>query len=300
MSTAAKMADPLQAQCARLGVLCSDFKLPTLATELVPRFQKAGQQEALEVLLEVFELEAQDRLERRIDRLRRASHLPPGKTMGTLDQERLPRPLVQKLRSFGRADFLENAHNILCFGLPGTGKSHAASAIGHELVEAGHSVLFVPTYQLVQQLLVAKRDLELPGALRKLDLFELIILDDIGYVGQSSDEAEVLFTLMAERYERRSMLITSNLVFSQWDRIFKNPMATAAAIDRLVHHAAILEFDVPSYRTEDAKKRAATKPETDDNSPPKGATGRAVSTTTTTQAGDNYPAAVPATPEADA
>ena len=253
------------ALCARLVALCSDFKLPTLAAELVPRFQREGHEQLLPLLLEVFELEAQDRLERRIDRLRRASRLPPGKTMATLEQTRLPRLLVEKLRTLARGDFLADAHNVLAFGLPGTGKSHAASAIGHALVEAGHSVLFVPTYQLVQELLVAKRDLDLPRTLRKLDLFELIILDDIGYVGQSPDEAEVLFTLMAERYERRSMLITSNLVFSQWDRIFKNPMATAAAIDRLVHHAVILEFDVSSYRTEDAKKRRASK--SDDNYP---------------------------------
>jgi len=259
------MPNAVAAMYARLIALCSDFKLPTLATELVPHFQKAGYEEVLPLMLEVFELEAQDRLERRIDRLRRASHLPPGKTMATLDQARLPRSLVEKLRALARGDFLADAQNVLAFGLPGTGKSHAASAIGHALVEAGHSVLFVPTYQLVQELLVAKRDLDLPRALRKLDLFELIILDDIGYVGQSPDEAEVLFTLMAERYERRSMLITSNLVFSQWDRIFKNPMATAAAIDRLVHHAVILEFDVSSYRTEDAKKRSTAKP--DDNYP---------------------------------
>src|SRR5439155_18707620 len=127
---------------------------------------------------------------------------------------------------------------------------------------AGHSVLFTPTYALVQELLAAKRDLELPRALHKLDLFELLVLDDIGYVQQSPDEIEVLFTLMAERYDRRSMLITSNLVFSEWDRIFKNPMTTAAAIDRLVHHSVILEFAVPSFRTEDAKKRvAAIKPD---------------------------------------
>ena len=262
---------------ARLVALCGDFNLSTVAGELVPHFQKAGHESILPVLLEVFELEAQDRLERRIERLRRASHLPAGKTLATLDQERLPRPLVDKVRTLARGDFLEAAHNVLAFGLPGTGKTHAASAIGHALVAAGHSVLFVPTYQLVQDLLVAKRDLNLPRALRKLDLFELIILDDIGYVGQSSDEAEVLFTLMAERYERRSMLITSNLVFSQWDRIFKNPMATAAAIDRLVHHAVILEFDVPSFRTEDARKRTTPKPNdnykapndnnTDDNYP---------------------------------
>lgn len=271
MSAVEKMPKAAAALCARLIALCGDFKLPTLATELVPRLQKAGHHDALSLVYEVFELEAQDRLERRIDRLRRASHLPPGKTMATLDQARLPRPLVEKLRTLARGDFLADAQNILAFGLPGTGKSHAASAIGHALVEAGHSVLFVPTYQLVQDLLVAKRDLDLPRALRKLDLFELIILDDIGYVGQSPDEAEVLFTLMAERYERRSMLITSNLVFSQWDRIFKNPMATAAAIDRLVHHAVILEIDVPSYRTEDAKKRGSKAgdnyPKTNDNYP---------------------------------
>lgn len=264
----------LAALLARLTALCTDFKLPTLAIELVPRLQQAGHGDVLPTVLEIFELEAQDRLERRIDRLRRASHLPPGKTLATLDQARLPRPLVDRLRTLARGDFLDSAHNVLAFGLPGTGKTHAASAIGHALVEAGRSVLFVPTYQLVQELLVAKRDLDLPRTLRKLDLFELIILDDIGYVGQSSDEAEVLFTLMAERYERRSMLITSNLVFSQWDRIFKNPMATAAAIDRLVHHAVILEFDVPSYRTADAKKRGAAK--ADDNN-----------------TNDNYPAAQP-------
>jgi len=270
VSAAETRPNALAALCARLVALCGDFKLPTLAAELVPRFQKAGREDALPLLAEVFELEAQDRLERRIDRLRRASHLPPGKTMATLDQARLPRPLVEKLRALARGDFLDGAHNVLCFGLPGTGKSHAASAIGHALIEAGHSVLFVPTYQLVQELLVAKRDLDLPRTLRKLDLFELIILDDLGYVAQAPDEAEVLFTLMAERYERRSMLITSNLVFSQWDRIFKNPMATAAAIDRLVHHAVILEFDVPSYRTEDARKRGAAKQgdhKADDNYP---------------------------------
>src|SRR6202030_1327718 len=117
------------------------------------------------------------------------------------------------------------------------------------LIEQGHSVLFRPAYQVVQELLVAKRDLVLPQKLRRLDSFELLILDDIGYVKQNPEEAEVLFTLIAERYERRSMLITRNLVFIDWERIFKDPMAPAAAIDRLVHHAAILEFNVPSYRT---------------------------------------------------
>ena len=132
--------------------------------------------------------------------------------------------------------------------LPGVGKSHAASALGHALIEQDHTVLFRPAYQLVQELLAAKRELTLPRLLRRLDTVELLILDDIGYIKQSAEEAEVLFTLIAQRYERHSVMITSNLVFSEWERIFKEPMATAAAIDRLVHHSIILEFNVPSYR----------------------------------------------------
>ena len=143
----------------------------------------------------------------------------------------------------------------LAFGLPGTGKTHALCALGHRLVEAGHSVLFAPAYRLVQELLAAKRDLDLPRQLRKLDNFDFLLLDDLGYLPQGAEESEVLFTLIAERYERRSLGITSNLVFSEWERIFANPMATAAAIDRVVHHSVILEFDVPSYRTNAAQQR---------------------------------------------
>ena len=258
------MSEPIftPAMAERMAELFTIFKLPTMASETAKRFEKATQRDALPLLLEVMELEVGDRRERRVDRLRRASRLPPGKAFETLEDARLPRPLVQQLRELGSGAFLERTTNVLAFGLPGTGKTHAACALGHALVAAGHSVLFMPAYELVQDLLVAKRDLRLPRALRKLDAFELLILDDIGYVQQSAEETEVLFTLMAERYERRSLLITSNLVFSEWERIFKNPMTTAAAIDRLVHHSVILEFDVPSYRTEKAKKnQSGTKSE---------------------------------------
>ena len=149
---------------------------------------------------------------------------------------------------------------MLAFGLPGVGKSHALCAVGHALVDRGHTVLFMPTYSLVQELLAAKQRLELPRALRKLDHFAVLILDDVGYVQQSPEEAEILFTLLAERYERRSVFITSNLIFAHWDRIFRDQMATAAAIDRLVHHSALLEFDVPSFRTEHAKRRGKATP----------------------------------------
>lgn len=243
----------------RITELLATFKLPTLSQELVVKFTQAGHADVLPLVLDVLQLEESDRRERRTDRLRRASRLPPGKTLETLDSTHLPRPLLQQIRELSKGAFLEKAINVLAFGRPGVGKSHASCAIGHELVTAGHSVLFAPAYQLVQELLAAKRALDLPRALRKLDAFELLIVDDIGYVQQSSDEIEVLFTLMAERYERRSMLITSNLVFSEWGRIFKDPMTTAAAIDRLVHHSVILEFDVPSFRTETAARRARKK-----------------------------------------
>ncbi len=218
----------------------------------------SGQERALRsgyVACEVLELEASARSERRVDRLRKAAKLPVGKTFETLDESRFPRTLVVKLRELASGGFVERAGNVLAFGLPGTGKTHVAAALGHVLVQAGYAVLFTPTYQFVQHLLVARRDLNLPRALRALDAFDLLILDDIGYVQQTADEAEVLFTLLAERYERRSILITSNLVFSHWDRIFKSPMATTAAIDRLVHHATILEFDVESFRSYEAKKQ---------------------------------------------
>lgn len=245
---------------ARVRDLCRSFHLPTVGAEAEPRFVAAGQAPALSTLAEVFELEAEDRRQRRITRLRYASKLPPGKTAATFDATRLPPKLQHQLDELADGAFLERSANVLAFGLPGTGKTHAACALGHRLIEAGHAVYFTPAYRLVQDLLAAKRDLALPRALRKLDQFEVMILDDLGYVQQDAAEAEVLFTLLAERYERRSLVITSNLVFSQWDQIFRNPMATAAAIDRIVHHSVILEFDVASYRTEAAQRTQRENP----------------------------------------
>jgi DNA replication protein DnaC len=249
----------------QIAALCAQFKLPTVGAEAAGCFAKAGHTDALASLLEVLEMEAEDRRERRTARLRQASKLPVGKTWGTFERDRLPAQLKQKLDELAGGSFLEPSINVLAFGLPGTGKTHALCAVGHRLVEAGHSVLFTPAYQLVQELLAAKRDLDLPRALRKLDNFDFLIIDDLGYLPQGTEESEVLFTLMAERYERRSLGISSNLVFSEWDRIFQNPMATAAAIDRIVHHSVILEFSVPSYRASAAEQR-----HNEDNSKKKG------------------------------
>jgi DNA replication protein DnaC len=157
---------------------------------------------------------------------------------------------VEQVRS---GAFLSEAINVIAVGKPGVGKSHVAAALGHELILHGHAVLYTSTYALVQRLLAAKRDLRLPQEVAKLDRFACLILDDIGYVQQDREEMEVLFTLLAERYERKSVVITTNLVFSEWERVFKDPMTTLAAIDRVVHHSVILDLmGMESYRAQAA------------------------------------------------
>ena len=235
------------------------LRMPT-AVQIVGDLLQTATRETwpLETFLsELLEQEMEGRSQRRTERLQKASRLPAGKTLSTFDQEHLPLRLIRQLAQLCTGEFVTRAENLLIFGLPGVGKTHFAVAVGHQLVQAGHSVLFTPTYRLVDELLRAKRDLLLEQELRRLDTYEVLILDDIGYVQQSRDEMEVLFTLLAERYERRSVVITSNLVFSQWEQIFKDPMTTAAAIDRVVHHSIIVEFgkEITSHRALEAAQR---------------------------------------------
>ena len=204
-------------------------------------------------LFELARHEREQRVARRTARWLRQSALPIGKTFQTFEATSLSPALQLQLERLKSAAFLEAAVNVIAVGKPGVGKSHALAAIGHELVLAGHPVFWSSTAALVQRLLAAKRDLRLPQELAKLDKFSCVILDDIGYVQHNRDEMEVLFTFLAERYERKSVLITTNLVFSEWNRIFKDPMTTMAAIDRVIHHSVILDMmDVESYRAKEA------------------------------------------------
>jgi DNA replication protein DnaC len=156
-----------------------------------------------------------------------------------------------------KGTFLDHKENVLAFGNPGSGKTHLLCALAQELVHQGRQVRFTPCNLLVQELLIAKRDLTLARVLKRYAKYEALIIDDIGYVQQSREEMEVLFTLLADRYERGSIMLTSNLPFSKWEQIFKDPMTTAAAIDRLVHHSVILELNMPSYRLEQSQKAQA-------------------------------------------
>ncbi len=212
-------------------------------------------------LLELLKLECQARRQNRIDRNLRASKLPPSKTFDNFDKKRLPTKVAMHLNVLSDGSFLNRCENVLAFGNPGSGKTHLLCAIGHELIEQGRRVLFICCSQLVQDLLIAKRDLAMSKVLKKLSRYDAVIIDDIGYVQHSRQEMEVLFAFMAHRYERGSLMITSNLPFSKWEQIFKDPLTAAAAIDRLVHHSVILELNIESYRMEVAKKNKNKKPD---------------------------------------
>ena len=238
---------------------CKALRLPTISEVFGQTIALAERESwSLETfLLQLLEQEIAGRQERRIQRLLSEARLPDGKTLAGFDQARLPLRIRRMIPELASGSFISRAENLLCFGLPGTGKTHLLAALGYEWVNQNYSVLFTPTYKLVDGLLRAKRDFALEPELRRLDHFAVIILDDIGYVQQSREEMEVLFTFLAERYERRSVAITSNLVFSEWSQIFKDPLTTAAAIDRVVHHSTIIEFgpDMTSYRAEQANRR---------------------------------------------
>jgi DNA replication protein DnaC len=251
-----------QDKTAALARCLQELRLAAMRTqyEAVVRQATAESWGYPDFLLELLQRECQQRQHNRIERLLKASKLALEKSWSALDLKRLPPKVAQQLRSLLSGDFLDRRENVLVFGAPGSGKSHALNAVALELVRTGRRVLFTKCSLLVQELLRAKRDLDLKGLLRDLSRWEGLVIDDLGYVQQSREEMEVLFTLLAERYERGSVLVTSNLAFSQWEQIFKDPMTTAAAIDRLVHHSVIMEFNVPSYRAEAAKKTRGGPP----------------------------------------
>jgi DNA replication protein DnaC len=244
---------------AKLLDYLKELRLPTVRNY----YQDAAllaQQESLSYerfLTDLLEKECEARWQGRIERLRAESRIPGEKTFDTFDLSRLPLRAQQQIRTLQEGSFLDRRENVLAFGNPGSGKTHLLCALCHLLVGQGRRVLYTTTAILVQELLAAKRDLCLPRMLKRLARFEALLIDDLGYVQQSREEMEVLFTLLADRYECASVLITSNLPFSGWESIFKDPMTTAAAIDRLVHHCVILELNMSSYRAEQAKARVS-------------------------------------------
>jgi len=236
---------------ARLSIMLNDLRLPTIKI-LWPQFAEQADREgwpAARFLAAIAEHELAERAHRRIARHLAEAHLPPGKTMDSFDFDAVPMISKAQVMAMAAGDsWLAKGANVLMFGPPGGGKSHLAAAIGLTLIENGWRVLFTRTTDLVQKLQVARRELQLEAAIAKLDKFDLIILDDLAYVTKDQAETSVLFELISARYERRSIMITANQPFGEWNKVFPDPAMTLAAVDRLVHHATIFEMNVESYR----------------------------------------------------
>jgi DNA replication protein DnaC len=264
------MSGTMTAEAARLPVLLTQLRLPTIA-KLWPAITETADREswpAARTLAALLEHEIAERAQRRIARHLLDARLPPGKTLDRFDFAAVASLSKARVMALAEGDaWLAQGTNILLFGPPGVGKSHPAAALGHALIDAGYRVLFLRTTDLVQQLQTARQELKLAPAVEKLDRYHLLILDDLSYVQKSQAETSVLFELISARYERRSLLITANQPFGAWNAIFPDPAMTVAAIDRLVHHAIILEMNTDSYRRRSAETRAAARqlaPQTED------------------------------------
>ncbi|USX11099.1 IS21-like element helper ATPase IstB [Paraburkholderia fungorum] len=247
---------------ARLSLMLGELRLPMI-TRLWPEFAERADKEgwpATRLLSALVEHELADRSRRRIERHRTESHLPLGKTLECFDFSMVPMLSKPHLQALAAGDaWLEKGANLLLFGPPGTGKSHAAAGLGHALIDAGYRVFFTRADELVQRLQLARQSLQLTSAINKLDRFDLLIVDDISYVRKDQAETSVLFELIAQRYEHRSVLITANQPFSEWNSVFPDPAMTIAAIDRLVHHATVFELNVESYRRRTAQANALAR-----------------------------------------
>jgi DNA replication protein DnaC len=207
----------------------------------------------LDYLEELTRIELEQRHQKSVQQLLKSAKLPRNKLLLDFDITRIPTLHSGLLKNLKSGDFIDRIENLLIFGNPGTGKSHLSIGLAREWCLQGRKCLYITAANLVQDLLVAKSKMTLSHLIKKLDRFEVLIIDDISYIPYEKAESDVLFVLLAERYEQRSIVVTSNLVFSGWQQIFKDEMTTNAAIDRLVHHATILELNSESYRIRTAK-----------------------------------------------
>ena len=244
---------------ARNALMLTELRLPTMGrlwAQFAERSDKEGWP-AARFLGGLLEHEIAERAKRRIERHRAESQLDVTKTLATFDFAEVPMLSKAHVMALASGDaWLDKGATCLIFGPPGVGKSHVACGIGHALIDAGYRVLYMRTSELVQRLQAARQSLQLPQALAKLDRYDLLVLDDLSYVRKDQAETSVLFELIAERYERRSILITANQPFSGWNNVFPDPGMTVAAIDRLVHHSTIFELNkVESYRGKAAARQ---------------------------------------------
>ncbi len=252
------MNDNTKIDSLGLALMLSQLRLPAIKDtweQFTERADKEGWP-AGRLLWVLAELELDERGRRRIQRHLKEAHLIAGKSLSSFDFSAVPTISPSRVRALCSNDsWLKGGHNVIIFGPPGAGKSHLASAIGLALVEGGKRVMFTRTTDLVQKLQMAHRELRLESVLEKLNRYDLLILDDLAYVRKDRDETRVLFELISNRYESRSLLITANQPFEEWKNVFPDENTAVAAVDRLVHHCVILEMNVESYRLRHAMKK---------------------------------------------
>ncbi len=241
-----------------LQLMLKELRLPTFSRNL-----EAFQHQAIEntwsytdFLSKLCEQELAHRFQTRITKWTREARLPAGKSFANLDLSDLPEAVRQPILQLkDNHQWTSQADNVLLIGPSGVGKSHIAAALGYHLIERGVRVKWLSAGNLVQQLQKAKKELDLMSHMTRWDKYPVLIIDDIGYVKKSDGETQVLFEFIAHRYESGSLIVTSNQPFSQWDQIFPDALMTVAAVDRIIHHASIIEIEGESYRKKQHLKK---------------------------------------------
>lgn len=240
-----------------LPILLKQLRLPAFVDHH-QRYQETAIEQSWgygRYLAKLCEEEIAQRFQSRIESWTKEAKLPRGKSFATLDLNALPDPIQKKVIALrDDTQWARQADNVLLIGPSGVGKSHLAAALALHLIERGIRAKWMPATALLQHLQQAKKSLDLMTAMSRLDKYRVLIIDDIGYVKKNDSETQVLFEFIAHRYESGSLIVTSNQPFSQWDQIFPDTMMTVAAIDRIIHHATIIEIDAESYRRKNQKK----------------------------------------------
>jgi DNA replication protein DnaC len=241
-----------------LTVMLKELRLTTFGQNLEDYQQQAIEHtwSYADFLSKLCEQELARRFQTRINKWTREARLPVGKSFANLTLSDLPKAVQQPILQLkDNQQWTLQAGNVLLIGPSGVGKSHIAAALGHHLIERGVRVKWFSSSELVQHLQKAKKELDLMTCMTRLDKYPVLIIDDIGYVKKSDGETQVLFEFIAHRYESGSLIVTSNQPFSQWDQIFPDALMTVAAVDRIIHHASIIEIEGESYRKKQHLKR---------------------------------------------
>ena len=231
--------------------------LPAIGEHYIEVARRAEKNHATyeQFLAQLLEIEIQSKNEARVEKLLKSSKIPIPKTIQTYDFARVQGISATEFNRLATGNFIKDAYNLVFFGTMGVGKTHLVIALTYELCKRGYKCYFTSLHHLIGQLIDAKQNLQLAALFRRIDKFDLLIVDELGYLAQTTDGADLFFQLISQSYERKSIAITTNLTYSEWDKVFLNPMNTAAAVDRIIHKCETFNIKAPSWRTEEAKKR---------------------------------------------